>query len=456
MKIALVAMSGIRVCDAELLELGLTLPGFVERSKVIASLPSLGLLTLAGMTPPQHTQEYLEVDTPQEFLDSNDFPGDFDLVAISTFTAQAREAYRLADCYRAAGISVVMGGLHVTSCPEEALGHCDAVVIGEGEVVWQRLLADAEQGILQRIYDGLEIDFDLAKAPMPSFGLLDLERYNRLTVQTSRGCPHHCEFCASSLMLTRRYKQKPVEKVIAEIDAICELWSHPFIELADDNSFVDRRYWKQLLPRLQGRHLRWFTETDISVAEDKELLALLRHSGCAQVLIGLESPNQNGLAGLELRNDWKRRYWSTYRDAIDTIQSQGISVNGCFVLGLDSQSTEVFDEVFEFVETSGLHEVQITLLTPFPGTPLYDRLKQEKRLLEPEAWEKCTLFDINLKPQQMSVDELARGFRKLAVDLYSDEFLHRRKERFHKRLREVVGKEYQHSKAEQVAGLVAF
>lgn len=443
MKIALVAMSGIRVCDAELLELGLTLPGFVERSKVIASLPSLGLLTLAGLTPPQHEQEYLEVDTPQEFLDSERFPGDFDLVAISTFSAQVNEAYRLADCYRAVGVPVVMGGLHVTCRPEEAMQHCDAVVVGEGEVVWLQLLEDAEQGALKSKYDSRGTQFDLDDAPMPAFELLDMDRYNRLTVQTSRGCPHRCEFCASSLLLTDRYMQKPADKVVAEIDVICGHWSHPFIELADDNSFVNRAYWKQLLPQLRERNFRWFTETDISVAEDSELLTLLRQGGCAQVLIGLESPDPQGLAGLELHNDWKLRHGLSYREAIDAVQSHGISVNGCFILGLDNQGPEVFDEVFEFVEKSGLHEVQITLLTPFPGTPLYDRLQQEGRLLEPEAWDKCTLFDINFQPKQMSVNELANGFRRLAVDLYSDDFTHQRQRHFRQSLKEVVAHEHQ-------------
>jgi radical SAM superfamily enzyme YgiQ (UPF0313 family) len=442
MKIALVAMSGIRVCDAELLELGLTLPGFVERSKTIASLPSLGLLTLAGLTPKDHEQEYLEVDQPQEFLDSDRFPGDYDLVAISTFTAQVNEAYRLADCYRAIGVPVVMGGLHVTSCPEEAQLHCDSIVIGEGEVVWEQLLLDAENSRLRPVYDGRNVEFDMKDAPMPDFGLLDMSRYNRLTVQTSRGCPHRCEFCASSILLSRHYKQKPAEKVLAEIDSICAHWDKPFIELADDNTFVDHAYWKKLLPEFAGRNLRWFTETDISVADDDELLCLLRQSGCAQLLIGLESPDPVGLRGLELNNDWKRKHWISYREAIDKIQSHGISVNGCFILGLDSQSPDIFNEVFEFVEESGLHEVQVTLLTPFPGTPLYSRLQKDGRLLDAGAWERCTLFDVNFNPARMSVNELAQGFRKLVVDLYSDEFTHRRKNRFRNCLKEVLVQEH--------------
>lgn len=430
MRIALIAMSGIRVCDEELLRLGLTLPGFVERSKIIASLPSLGLLTLAGMTPSRHEVKYFEISELAAAREHGEVPEGFDLVAISSYSAQMSEAYALADEYRHKGIAVVLGGLHVTSLPQEAARHANAVVIGEGESVWTDLLEDFEAGKLKPLYDGREREFDLAQAPMPAFELLAPDRYNRLTVQTSRGCPHLCEFCASSVLLTKQYKQKPVARVIAEIDRIRAIWSHPFIEFADDNSLVNRTYWKELLTHLKGRHVRWFTETDISVGDDDELLTLMRESGCAQVLIGLESPTAASLSGLEIRGNWKSKQWRKYEAKIQAIQAHGISVNGCFILGLDGQDESVFDDVVEFVEKSGLHEVQITIQTPFPGTPLYDRLAKEKRLIEPEAWRKCTLFDVNYVPKQMTVEELESGFRDLAVRLYSDEAYRKRRERF--------------------------
>ena len=138
---------------------------------------------------------------------------------------------------------------------------------------------------------------------MPRFDLLDPEKYNRLTVQTSRGCPHHCEFCASSILLTPRYKVKPVEKVIAEIREIKKIWAKPFIEFADDNSFVHREHYKKLLRELAKEKVRWFTEADVRVAEDDELLGLMRDSGCQQVLIGLESPRRTSLDGVELKNE---------------------------------------------------------------------------------------------------------------------------------------------------------
>jgi radical SAM superfamily enzyme YgiQ (UPF0313 family) len=428
MRIGLIAMSGVRACDEELMKLGLTLPGFVERSRVIASLPSLGLLTLAGMTPREHEVTYLEVDQIGEAT----LP-DFDLVAISTFTAQATESYRVADCYRSRGTPVVIGGLHATAMPDDALEHADAVVAGEGELCWHRVLRDAEAGRLAGIYRSQPQEFDFAHSPMPAFELLDINRYNRLTVQTSRGCPWRCDFCASSIMLTNRYKQKPAERVLAEIDRIREIWSKPFIEFADDNSFVNRRYWKRLLPELATRKIRWFTETDISVAEDEELLDLMRDAGCAEVLIGLESPEPAGLDGLETRRNWKLAQLDNYACAVRRIQSRGIRVNGCFIVGLDGHTTDIFDRVFDYARELELYDVQVTLPTPFPGTAMYERMRTAGRLHDDRAWHRMTLFDLTFEPMPMTADELVSGFRELVKRLYDEEMTRWRRENFHQR-----------------------
>jgi radical SAM superfamily enzyme YgiQ (UPF0313 family) len=426
MRIALIAMSGVRACDAELMAIGLTLPGFVERSKVIASLPSLGLLTLAGMTPAEHDCHYFEV---RDIREAPAMPVDFDLVAISSFSAQVGEAYELADRYRELGVTVVMGGLHVSMMAEEALMHCDAVVVGEGEVTWLEVLRDAERRELRACYRGAE-QYDLINSPMPAYELLDIEQYNRLTVQASRGCPLRCDFCAASILIAPTYRQKPVARVLEEIDRICEIWRRPFIEFADDNAFVNKRYWKRLLPELAKRRIRWFAETDISLHEDSELLSLMRESGCTQVLVGLESPSESGLRGMELRNDWKLRWWPQYKQAIERIQSHGIRVNGCFVLGLDAHGPEVFDDVYDFAIEAELFDVQITVQTPFPGTPLEARLRREGRLLYDGDWERCTLFDVNYQPKGMSTDELRAGFRHLAERMYSEDLTKWRRENF--------------------------
>lgn len=437
MKVGLIAMSGVRAYNEELTKLGLTLPGFVDRNKIIASLPSLGLLTLAGMTPDRFAVEYLEV---ADIKGLKELPNSFDVVAISTYSAQIFEAYELAERYKSKGIKTIIGGPHVTCLPEEAKEHCDAVVIGEGEPSWLELLNDCEKSSLKPFYTSFDKNFDLEDAPMPKFELLDPEKYNRLTVQTSRGCPHQCEFCAASILISRKYKQKPAKKVIQEIKAIKEIWEKPFIEFADDNTFVNKKYWINLLKELEKENVRWFTETDISVAESDELLNLMRLSGCQQVLIGLESPSKSGLDGLELTSNWKMKQLDKYRYAIDKIQSYGITVNGCFILGLDGQDKGIFDEVWKFVQESGLYEVQITVMTAFPDTPLYKRLARERRVVKEGDWARCTLFDVNFRPKNMSVPELEKGFRDLAEKVYSTEFTQFRRSRYKKMLKGLINK----------------
>ena len=230
-------------------------------------------------------------------------------------------------------------------------------------------------------------------------------------------------------------KLKPVDKVIAEIRAIKAIWPRPFIEFADDNSFVHYEHYKRLLRELAKEDLRWFTEADINVAKDDELLGLMRDSGCQQILIGLESPRKASLDRLETNSNWKLRQQDRYEQAIAKIQSCGITVNGCFILGLDGDTPEVFDDVLHFVRDSGLYEVQITFLTAFPGTPLYRRLKAEGRIIRDRAWELCTLFDINIQPKSMSIDQLQAGFLRLAKTLYSKEETETRRRAFRTRLK---------------------
>ncbi len=436
MKIGFLAMSGVRACDPKLLALGLTLPGFVDRSRVIASLPSLGLLYLAAATPTGHELHYFEAESdrtePAEIYTCN-------LVAISTFSAQIFEAYVIADRLRAAGVKVAMGGLHVSVCPDEAQLHADYVIIGEGENVWPAVVESASRHAPSGRFNARDFaPVDIRALSVPRYDLLADRPYNRFTVQTSRGCPWRCDFCASNVMLGRGYRKRPVGHVLRDIRAIAQLRDRPFIEFADDNTFVDKAWGRDLCRALAPMRLKWFTETDITIARDPELLDLMRVSGCRQVLIGLESPVRSPLQGVELRRNAKADWAERYLDDIRAIQSRGITVNGCFILGLDGHTPAIFQEVLDFAMEAPLFEVQITILTPFPGTPLYARLLREGRILQPGRWDLCTLFDVNFEPAGMTVEELREGMYWLTQRLYGDACTHERRKAFFTHLRAAV------------------
>jgi radical SAM superfamily enzyme YgiQ (UPF0313 family) len=467
MKIGFIAIAGVKLQTRKFIELGITLPQFVNRGRVIAQLPSLALLTLAGATPEGVELEYIEVDDVAAFAQRPRL--DFDLVALSTYTARAFDAYLVADAYRAHGVPVVFGGLHATVLPEEAAQHADAVVVGEGELTWPEVVRDFQRGGrsgMRRIYREVRPgQFSLKDSPMPRFDLLArpapacadretdsgttgeihrLGAYNRITIQTTRGCPWDCDFCAASKLYGPRYRLKPVEHVLEEVDAVRSLWRRPFIEFADDNTFVHKPWAKRLLRELADRQIRYFTETDVSLADDEELLDLLYPSGCRQVLIGFESPRRASLEGLD-RANWKARQHGRYLEAIDKIQGRGITVCGCFIVGLDADTPDVFDELRAFIARSHLLEVQITVLTPFPGTRLYQRLMAEGRLLYPGGWDRCTLFDVNFRPRGMSVEQLEEGLMSLWRETWNAEALTRRKRYYRELLRAQHGQNGRHA-----------
>ena len=428
MRIGLLAMSGVRVIDPDLAWLGVTLPQFVARGHVIASLPSLSLLTLASLTPADVEFEYVEIPHIDD-LNTRRLP-DYDAVAISSYSAQIGEAYTLADHLRGRGTKVIMGGPHVTALPEEALAHADAVVVGEGEPLWPQVIADLKRGQLARQYKvAAGEQYDLRQAPVPRFDLLDPENYNRIPVQTSRGCPHDCEFCAGSKNYGPGYRQKSVEQVIGEVEAVCAIWERPFVEFADDNLFVNHDWGRRFVERLSPLGVRWFAETDLSIVESPDLLRALRPAGCYQLLIGLESLSGEKLQALDATG-WKAGRLDRYVDAVRTIQDTGVTVNTCFIVGLDGDTPQVFDDIRRFVEQAAPLEIQVTVLTPFPGTRLYNRLALEGRLDVPPFWHKCTLFDINYEPRGMSREQLRRGLYDLFVDLYNQEAFSRRKREY--------------------------
>ena len=286
-------------------------------------------------------------------------------------------------------------------------------------------------GRRQRVWNSVDFPpLDIRSLPVPRYDLLANRPYSRFLVQTTRGCPWRCEFCASNVMLNEPYRKRPVADVVRDIQAVRRFQKRTFIEFGDDNTFVDHAWGKELCRALMPLGIKWFTETDISVADDPELLQLMRLARCRQVLIGLESPDRSALEGIELRTNFKSRRSGSYLEAVRRIQAAGISVNGCFILGLDRQTPAIFEQVLDFALQAPLYEVQLTVLTPFPGTPLYARLLREGRILAPGRWDLCTLFDVNFEPRNMTVAQLRQGVYWLAEKLFSESCLMKRRQPF--------------------------
>ncbi len=418
---ALVALSGFRVREEKLAEVGATLPGLRQRVTAIGALPPLGLLTLAGMMPAGWTVSLHEAQRVDESLADCIAAEAPAVVAISSLTASVLEAYALADLLRPRGITVVLGGLHVTACPDESQRHADAVVVGDGEPVWGEVLRDVERRTLRARYQTAQ-PFELAHAPLPRFGLLGRVSRPRFTVQTSRGCPFACDFCAASRLLGP-FRRKPAALVRRELDAIRAIDTRPAVELADDNTFAAGGPHDDLLAALADSGARWFTEADWRLGENPHVLSKLASSGCVQVLVGIESlvHHHPGMGA-------KRSTLDRMMDAVRAIQEAGVAVIGCFIVGSDGETRASIDHLAEFLESDPCADVQVTLQTPFPGTALRARLARQGRLLADRDWSHHTLFDVTYRPDAMSVDELERGFADLLRAVFAAAPARRRSE----------------------------
>ncbi|NOX53023.1 MAG: radical SAM protein [Planctomycetes bacterium] len=409
--VCFVPLCGLRVGHESVLELGMSLPGLWRRGEAVAQLPALGTLTLAGATPEPWQCLYEPSDRVDSRLKEKLASAQPDLVAVSALTASIEEAYELCDWLRSQGICVVLGGLHVTACPDEAAQHADVIVLGEGEAVWLDLLDDAMKGSLQPQYRSAGRPF---RWVIPRYEFLP-PRLRRVTLQTERGCPLACEFCGASRGLGP-FREKPVELIRRELAAICERNPYPRLELADDNTFARTSNVHALLDALQQSGAVWFTETDWRLGERPDLLERLAEAGCVEVLIGFESlvfryPGQGPKAAEPSR----------VLRAVDAIQEAGVAVNGCFVVGADGETRQSIDRLARFLADSPLAEIQLTLQTPFPGTPLYRRLRREKRLLPDRGWPFYTMFDVVYQPDRMTPQELQQGFEELIRCVFSTE-----------------------------------
>ena len=376
--------------------------------------PPIGLGIVAALTPP---------DWNVDLADENWEPFAYreaDLVGITAFTASANRAYEIAATYRARGTPVVMGGIHASMRSEETLEFADAVVIGEAETAWPQVVADAEAGRLQKVYQGGWPD--LAGLRLPRRDLFH-PGYRFASVQTSRGCPMDCEFCSVTAFNGLRYRRRPVEDVLRELESIPQ----KMFFFVDDNIIgYGRRSQEQAKELFQGMverklHKLWFCQASLNFADDEELLYWAGRAGCRMVFIGLEAEEVDALAEVNKRLNLKRGV-DSYETAFRRMRRAGIAVLGAFIFGMDADSPERLQWRAEYMVRSGVDVMQATILTPLPGTRLFRRLEQENRLLYkafPQDWAQYDMTEVVHQPGGMDAAILRETMRRCRRRMYS-------------------------------------
>lgn len=357
-------------------------------------IPQLALHILEGLTPPKHQVKLIEEEN--DVLDLNE---DCDLVGISCMTSNAPRAYHLAQEFKKRGKTVVFGGVHPTILPEEAQQYGDSVVIGEAEGVWEQVLEDFQNGGLERKYHH----------PKPSLERHIPKKYGKpnqkktfhvIPIMTTRGCPYNCEFCCVGDLYGKQIRHVPVGNVIRDIK---ESQGKAFIFL-DDNIIGQPKYAKELFRAIKPLNIKWVGQASVSFVHDLDLMKLAADSGCKALFFGVESVSEAQLK--TMRKSIKEIY--KIEEAIEKVKDLGINFHASMVFGFDNDTRAVFSDTLEFLQRNKVSSATINILTPYPGTRIYEQLKREGRLLTTN-WKHYDHNTVAFRPKNMSPDELQAG-----------------------------------------------
>ena len=412
-----------------------------ERKKEAAFLFRLGFLNLpyvAAVTPPD-----AEVKIVDEAFETVNLEEKVDLVGVTAQTPVAPRAYQIAGEFRKRGIPVVMGGVHASTLPEEALHHVDAVVIGEAEEVWPQLIEDFKRGRMKRIYqaDGFVNPSGL---PLPERDLLNPKFYFPLKLlETTRGCPHHCDFCGVSKFFGYRYRNRPIGEIDRELATLFKKGPvmNPFskkvlslfnkdlpyflkrrlLYIIDSNIAGDKRFALDLVSLLKDYDLLWYGHAPVSIAFDQKLLEGFSQSGCIAVNIGFESFSTKNLKAMGKGFNQPPHY----AEAVKRIHDHGIGIMGTFMVGLDDDDPGVFQRSIDFCIDSRLDWALTFIMAPYPGTESFLRLEKEGRIFCRD-WEKYDSLNVVYQPLLMSEQDLEKGMRRIWKEVFSLSSIYKR------------------------------
>ena len=366
--------------------------------------------TLAGLTPKDVSVRFYD-----DRMETIRFDEKTDLVAISVETYTAKRAYQIASEYRKRNVPVVMGGFHAALCPDEVAQYAETVVSGEAETVWPEVIDDARAGRLKRVYR--QQDRTTLRGLKPDRSIFQGKRYLPIgLVEAGRGCHFKCEFCAVQTVFNSTQTRRPTEEILAELRALKQ--EKKLFFFVDDNITSNLEQDKVFLKALFPLNIRWVSQSSINAAHDEEFLDLLKRSGCQGVLIGFESLNAANLKGMNKSFNTMR---GGFGQALRNLRRHNIRVYGTFIFGYDGDTKESFRDTVEFAKEQALYIAAFNHLTPFPGTPLYQRLEREQRLLYPAWWldGRYSYNRIPFQPRAMSPEELQGNCLAARRDFYS-------------------------------------
>jgi radical SAM superfamily enzyme YgiQ (UPF0313 family) len=371
-------------------------------------IPQLTLSLIAALTPPEHEIQIVE----EVYGEKVNFDGDYDVIGISIMTQTCIRGYQIANEFKKRGKIVVFGGIHATAMPDEAILYGNAVVIGEAEGLWDIVLDDIRHHRLKSFYK-LDKLPDLQSHVMPRRDLIKCSsgKFSIAPIETTRGCPYNCDFCTVSRFFGTRQRHKPISDIITDIES-CKEKNLFFL---DDNITGDKRYAKELFRAMIPQKKIWVGQASIQVASDTELIKLAYQSGCRALLIGFESMSDSGI------NQYRKTLKTVDENilAVKKLQDNGIMTMASLIFGLDSDTPAVFDIAHDFLTRSKAAFFQACVMTPYPGTPVFNKLRSQGRILT-DDWNRFDASKVIIRPENISPEALLDGYDKIKWHFYSN------------------------------------